>query len=130
MDPRCILLRADCAGGAAPEREDGALMTVHQCCRCEKGWWDDETGEIVCCVGGCGRAFHAGCEDSLKGGVPDSDEGWTCGRCAGTDTAICVICDKEWWVVDKKSDYYTGDMVQCEGDCDHARVTGSVNNDA
>jgi hypothetical protein len=90
------------------------------CCRCQHGWWDDNTGKVVYCDGHCGRAFHTTCVHLDD--VPVGD--WICDRCTGEDTAVCIVCDKEWFCDERyKGDgapngYYTGAMLQCSGPCE------------
>ena len=90
------------------------------CCRCQRGWWDDSTGKIVYCDGHCERAFHTSCVG--LDAVPTGD--WICARCTGEDTAVCAVCDKEWFCDDRTDEtgnsngYYTGAMLQCAGPCE------------
>jgi hypothetical protein len=89
---------------------------VVSCCRCQKGWWDACTGPVQQCTGTCERWFHSDCA-----GVEFIDE-WQCLKCTGVDNAVCMSCDHEWFSDDKLrhdatvNPYYTGAMLQCDGD--------------
>ena len=95
------------------EREEGL------CCRCLRGWWDDDSGKSLVCSGQCGRAFHGTCMDyhDLKNGSV------ICTRCTGEDDAVCQVCDKEWYSDERKgsdgswNEFYTGAMLACQ-DCE------------
>ena len=81
------------------------------CFNCHEGWSDESLGPLLLCKGGCRRAFHTGCHAHF----PLDTQ--ICGRCSGIDTDICSVCDHEWSDPSKDSDYYTGEMVGCDGPC-------------
>lgn len=81
------------------------------CFNCHEGWSDESLGPLLLCKGGCHRAFHTGCHAHF----PLDTQ--ICGRCSGIDTDICAVCDHEWSDPSKDSDYYTGEMVGCDGPC-------------
>ena len=81
------------------------------CFNCHEGWSDESLGPLLLCKGGCRRAFHTGCHAHF----PLDTQ--ICGRCSGRDTGICAVCDHEWSDPSKDSDYYTGEMVGCDGPC-------------
>ena len=81
------------------------------CFACHVGWSDDTTGPLLACKGGCKRAFHASCHPHFP------LETQICGRCSGVDTEICCKCDLEWSDPDPKSDFFSGEMVGCDGTC-------------
>lgn len=79
------------------------------CFMCHQGWADESTGTLLPCKGTCARAFHLGCYPNFEGQV--------CGKCSGKDCDICCICKSDVSEPCKSSDYFTGEMVQCEGGC-------------
>ena len=83
------------------------------CFNCHVGWGDESTGPLLACKGSCKRAFHAGCR-------PGFDDNQLCGLCSGKDEVVCGICRRDWSDPCKRSDYYTGELVLCDGGCNRA----------
>ena len=80
------------------------------CFNCHQGWADESSGPLLPCLGDCKRAFHTGFYPNF---LPFEKYG----LCAGTDTVACCVCHHEWSDPCKESDFYTGLLVECEGDC-------------
>ena len=68
-------------------RGASAVMLIVQCA-VVAAWWNDSTGKMLHCTGGCSRSFHAFCGNH-DAGVDDCN--WTCGLCRGDDKAVCVL---------------------------------------
>lgn len=98
--------------GARPLEQDLQLPDNTVCFNCHNGWADEASGPLLQCKGQCNRAFHVACHAHF----PLDTQ--ICGRCSGTDADICAICDHEWSDPSKDSDYYTGEMVGCDGGCE------------
>ena len=98
--------------GARPLEQDLQLPDNTVCFNCHNGWADEVSGPLLQCKGLCNRAFHVACHAHF----PLDTQ--ICGRCSGTDADICAICDHEWSDPSKDSDYYTGEMVGCDGGCE------------
>jgi hypothetical protein len=98
--------------GARELERDLQLPDNTVCFNCHEGWADEALGPLLQCKGGCNRAFHTACHANF----PLDTQ--ICGRCSGHDTDICAICDHEWSDPSKNSDYYTGEMVACDGGCE------------
>ena len=97
--------------GARELEPDLQLPDDTVCFNCHEGWSDESLGPLLLCKGSCCRAFHTSCHAHF----PLDTQ--ICGRCSGVDTDICVVCDHEWSDPSKDSDYYTGEMVGCDGLC-------------
>ena len=97
--------------GARELERDLQLPDSTICFNCHMGWSDEATGPLLVCKGACQRAFHVGCHAHFP------LETQTCGRCSGTDVDVCCVCDREWVDPAKTSDYYTGEMLSCDGPC-------------
>ena len=97
--------------GARPLERDLQLPDNTICFNCHNGWADEASGPLLQCKGGCNRAFHSACHTHF----PLNTQ--ICGRCSGIDTDICAVCDHEWSDPSKDSDYFTGEMVGCDGSC-------------
>ena len=97
--------------GAQPLERDLQLPDNTVCFNCHEGWADEPSGPLLQCKGGCKRAFHSACHAHFP------LETQICGRCSGLDTDICAVCDQEWSDPSKDSDYFTGEMVGCDGRC-------------
>ena len=114
-DPQAGGLKAWAAleqlNGAKSLEPDLQLPDDTVCFACHLGWSDDISGPLLCCKGGCKRAFHTTCHPHFP------LETQICGRCSGEDTDICFKCDLEWSDPDQQSDFYTGEMVGCDGPC-------------
>ena len=91
--------------------QDLQLPNNTLCFGCHLGWSDDSTGPLLCCKGDCKRAFHTTCHPNFP------LETQVCGRCSGKDIDICCKCDLEWSDPDPESDFYSGEMVGCDGAC-------------
>jgi hypothetical protein len=105
-----VWLSADRIDGLQALEAELQLPDASLCFMCHHGWSDESTGPLLKCKGECERAFHLGCYPQF--------EQQCCAKCAGTDTAICWVCDLDVADPDKSSDYYTGDLVQCESGCE------------
>ena len=99
--------------GLQPLEAEVPLPDQSLCFQCHIGWSDDSTGPLLACKGSCNRAFHAGCR-------PGFDDNQHCTLCSGEDEVVCGVCRREWSDPSKQSDYYTGEMVVCDGGCNRA----------
>ena len=105
--------------GAQSLSQDLQLPDSTLCFACHLGWSDDSSGPLLCCKGGCNRAFHTACHPHFP------LETQVCGRCSGEDTAVCCKCDLEWSDPDPNSDFFTGEMAGCDGKCGQVRDGGA-----
>jgi hypothetical protein len=106
-------LQQDHITGLQPLEAEVPLPDASLCFNCHIGWADETTGPLLACKGSCKRSFHAGCR-------PNFDGDQLCGLCAGTDEVVCGICRRDWSDPSKASDYYTGELVLCDGGCSRA----------
>ncbi len=125
-------LAAEPAGPELIDDPENSETFEEVCCRCSIGWWDDTTGSLEQCQGGCMRCFHRTCLDEQENDALDKSADWQCNKCSGRDTEICDACENEWFCDDQESSFYTGSMLQSDActrwwhqTCHEPRITNA-----